>query len=328
VPVQLVLVIRRRALALRLVAAMAVVALCCTPLVVLATSRGSSQLFWVPRPTRKVETQVFQALTSAGLQPNFHRIAITTPLLILTVAGLLAMAAVILRRARRGEGEQWGGLMLLAWCWIPVVLAWIESFVTQPIFVPRDLLMSVPPVALLLALGLCDRRLPRALAVSAFVVLVGLRAVALGASYGVSPEPWQQTTAYVLARAQPGDCIAFYPEDARMAFRYYVGSGAAAAGRAPRSVLPVVRWGVVRPYVERYETLSPAQIAATASSCRRMWFVSSHEGQSDGPAPSLANRARWLKLRGDLEAQYGRAPIHKFGYASQIHVQLLPGRGA
>ena len=42
---------------------------------VLATSRGSSQLFWVPRPTRKVETQVLQALTSAGLQPNFHRIA-------------------------------------------------------------------------------------------------------------------------------------------------------------------------------------------------------------------------------------------------------------
>ena len=73
------------------------------------------------------------------------------------------------------------------------------------------------------------------LAVSAFVVLVGLRAVALGASYGVSPEPWQQTTAYVLARAQPGDCIAFYPEDARMAFQYYVGSGAA-VGR-PRPAL-------------------------------------------------------------------------------------------
>ena len=56
-----------------------------------------------------------------------------------------------------------------------------------------------------------------------------------------------------------------------------------------------------------------------------MWFVSSHEGQSDGPAASLANRARWLKLRADLEAQYGRAPVKQFGYASAIHVQLLPG---
>jgi mannosyltransferase len=324
VPVHLLLVIRRRALARRLVGALAVVAVCCTPLVVLATSRGSSQLFWVPRPTRKVETQVLQALTSAGMQPNFHRTAITTPLLIATLAALVALAVVIIRRARRGEGEQWGGLVLLAWFAVPVVLAWLESFVTQPIFVPRDLLMSVPPVALLLAFGLCDRRLPRALAVSGFVVLVGLRAVALAASYGVSPEPWQQTTAYVLARARPGDCVAFYPEDARMAFRYYVGSGAASA---PRSVLPAVRWGVVRPYIEHYSTLSPPQIAATASSCRRMWFVSSHEGQPDGPAASLANRARWLTLRADLERVYGRAPVHKFGYASQIHVQLLPGRG-
>jgi hypothetical protein len=58
-----------------------------------------------------------------------------------------------------------------------------------------------------------------------------------------------------------------------------------------------------------------------------MWFVSSHEGQPDAPAASLANRARFLRLRGDLERQYGRAPIVKFGYASAIHVQLLPGRG-
>jgi mannosyltransferase len=328
VPVQLLLVIRRRALALRLIAALVVVAVCCAPLVVLATSRGSSQLFWVPRPTRKVETQVFQALTSAGMQPNFHRTAITTPLLIATVAALLALAVVIIRRARRGEGEQWGALMLLTWFFVPVVLAWLESFVTQPIFVPRDLLMSVPPVALLLALGLCDRRLPRALAVTAFVVLVGLRGVALGASYGVSPEPWDQATAYVLTHARSGDCVAFYPEDARMAFQYYVGTGAASEARAPTSVLPAVPWGVLRPYVEHYVTLSPAQIARTASSCSRMWFVSSHEGQSDGPAASLVNRAQWLKLRANLEAQYGRAAVHKFGYASQIHVQLLPGRGA
>src|SRR5581483_5152715 len=47
VPVHLLLVIRRRGLAVRLVGALAIVALCCTPLVVLATSRGSSQLFWI-----------------------------------------------------------------------------------------------------------------------------------------------------------------------------------------------------------------------------------------------------------------------------------------
>jgi hypothetical protein len=217
--------------------------------------------------------------------------------------------------------------MLLAWLAVPVVLAWLASYVTQPIFLPRNVLMCLAPVALLLALGLSDRRLPRVAAVAAvaaLVALVGLRMWQVAASYGVSPEPWQQTTAYVLDRAQPGDCIAFYPEDARMAFQYYVGARGAVA---PRSVLPVARWGEVRPYVERYETLSPNQIAAGSAGCLRMWFVSSHEGQPDAPAASLANRARFLKLRGDLERQYGRAPIRKFGYASAIHVQLLPGRG-
>jgi hypothetical protein len=92
-------------------------------------------------------------------------------------------------------------------------------------------------------------------------------------------------------------------------------------------VLPAARWGVVTPYVEHYDALSPAQISQTAGSCRRMWFVSSHEGQPDGPAASLANRARFLTLRGDLERVYGRAPIKQLGYASAIHVQLLPGRG-
>jgi hypothetical protein len=324
VPAQLLVLIRRGRLAVRFVISLVAVAVLCIPLVLLATGRGSSQLFWLPRPTRKVETQVLQLLTSAGLQPNFHRTAATTALLIVTLGALLAIAVVIWRRARSGEGAQWGQSVLLAWLAVPVVLAWLASYVTQPIFLPRNVLMCVAPVALLLALGLSDRRLPRVAAGTAFVVVVGLRLWQVVAGYGVSPEPWQQTTSYVLDRAQPGDCIAFYPEDARMAFRYYVGARGAAA---PRSVLPVTRWSAARPYVERYETLSGAQIAATASGCLRMWFVSSHEGQPDAPGASLANRARFLRLRGDLERQYGRAPIVKFGYASAIHVQLLPGRG-
>ena len=325
VPAQLVMLVRRGRLARRLLLALAVVAAFCTPLVLLATGRGSSQLFWLPRPTRKAEMQVLQLLTSAGLQPNFHRTPSTTPLLILTVAALLVMAWVIFSGLRRGRPGQWGGLMLLAWLAIPVVLAWLESYIAQPIFLPRNLLMCVPPVALLLGLGLSDRRLPPAMALSAFVVLVALRAWQVTASYGVSPEPWQQTTSYVLARAHPGDCIAFYPEDARMAFGYYVASGSAAA--APRSILPVAGWGHIRPYVERYQTMPRAQIASSASRCRRLWLVSSHEGQPHAPTTSLANRARFFKLRRDFERRYGGGRIHQFGYASAIHVQLLRASG-
>jgi hypothetical protein len=131
-----------------------------------------------------------------------------------------------------------------------------------------------------------------------------------------------------MAESRPGDCIAFYPEDARMAFQYYVGIGAPAAQRAPRSILPAIAWGVVRPYVEEYATVSPVALGARAAGCRRMWFVSSHEGQADGPAKARAHRAQWLRLDAELERQFGAAPVQKYGYASTIHVQLLPGRSA
>jgi hypothetical protein len=181
----------------------------------------------------------------------------------------------------------------------------------------------VPAVALLLGAALGHPALPKFVAPAALVALVALRALQLGASYGVSPEPWRQAAAYVQANAQPGDCLAFYPLDGRMAFQYYIGTAQVADASAPRSILPISTWGTVTPYVERYETVSPAQIATRTADCRRLWFVSSHEGQLDGPAQSLANRARYVTLRGRLARQFGHAPIKVFGYAAAVHVQLF-----
>jgi hypothetical protein len=116
-----------------------------------------------------------------------------------------------------------------------------------------------------------------------------------------------------------------------MAFQYYIGTRQPADAAGPRSLLPIARWGTVRPYVEEYATLTPAQIARRTAACRRLWFVSSHEGQLDGPAQSLANRARYVELRERLTRQFGHAPIKQFGYAAAVHVQLLArraGRGS
>jgi hypothetical protein len=240
-----------------------------------------------------------------------------------------AVVALVVDAVRRQL--PWATAMVLSWCLVPAALTFLYSLVSQPIFVPRNLLISTPAVALALAPLISDRRFPRVLAVTTLVGVLVLRAIPVGHSYGVSPEPWQTVTADVLAQARPGDCIAFYPEDGRMAFQYYVGTGAAALRRAPRSVLPIVAWGVVRPYVEDYATLTPSQITARAAGCRRMWLVSSHEGQADGPAPSRANRAQYLRLDAELERVFGSGragPISKFGYASTIHLQLLPGPAA
>ena len=105
-----------------------------------------------------------------------------------------------------------------------------------------------------------------------------------------------------------------------MAFAYYAGRGV----RAPRSVLPAVPWSKVRPYVEDYATLSKRQLSTVASQCKRLWFVSSHQGQPSGPAGSRANYARSQTLRGALAAEFaGEQPAVRFGYAAPVRVQLF-----
>ncbi len=329
IPAQLLVLLprRRRPLLRPFLISFVGYAVLCLPLLILAVRRGSGQLFWVPRPTHKIEVQVLESLTSGGLQPSFHRTATTVPLIILTLVLLIVVLAWSVGRWWRGESA-WGLGVAIAWLVVPVAITFFYSLVAQPLFQPRNLLMSVPPVALLLGAWLGDSRLPRLVAPTLLVALVALRALQLVPSYGVSPEPWRQAAAYVQARARPGDCIAFYPLDGRMAFQYYIGTSRLADGAAPRSILPVAAWGSVRPYVERYATLTPAQIRHRAAGCRRVWFVSSHEGQLDGPSQSLANHARYLALRGRLERQFGRAPVRQLGYAAPVHVQLLAGRPA
>jgi mannosyltransferase len=271
-------------------------ALCCVPLVVLALERGSGQLFWVPRPSLHSTWQVLQTLASAGLPPSFRiPSAVTIVLTVVTVT--------IISLARRPRTR-----LLLSWLLVPLALALGESLVAQSIFLPRNLLVSLPPVALLLAVGLTHPRVPAPAASVLVVLLIALRAMPLASAAGVSPEDWKAATAYVREHARPSDCIAFYPADARMGFAYY--------GRAGRPVLPADAWGALHAYVEDYAT-------APISGCPRLWLVSSHEGQSNGPAGSRANYARFVALRALLRDEYAREWDARFGYAAVITVRLL-----
>jgi 4-amino-4-deoxy-L-arabinose transferase-like glycosyltransferase len=220
----------------------------------------------------------------------------------------------------------WGALLVLAWAIVPPALVFGYSFVSQPLFQARNLLTSVPAVAIALALGICDRRLPRWVAGVALVVALGIRLVPLALSYDVSPEPWDAATHAVLSAARPGDCVLFYPEDGHNPFQYYERNALPAGVTPPRPVLPTTPWPEIRSYVERYRTLSPARQSALARSCRRLWLVSSHEGQTSGPARSRQNLRTFNRFRGELERVFGHGPVKTYGYASAIHVRLLPGR--
>jgi hypothetical protein len=181
--------------------------------------------------------------------------------------------------------------------------------------------MTVPAASLLLAVGIFDRRAPAALSWVALAVLLGLRALQLAPSYGVSPENWRAASAYVHAQTQAADCIAFYPADGRMAFAYYLGTGAT----APASILPAVPWSEVKPYVEDYATIPSSELSQLPARCPRLWLISSHEGQASGPASSRANLARFRALQAALHREYATVERASFGYASPVTVELLSG---
>jgi hypothetical protein len=115
--------------------------------------------------------------------------------------------------------------------------------------------------------------------------------------------------------AHLGDCVAFYPSDGRNAFRYY------AHRQPPRSVLPAVSWTYDRAYIENYATL-----ARRPAGCGRLWLVSSHVGQANGPARSRANLARYRALRAMLAGGYGGGRTREFGYADAVTVELFGPR--
>jgi mannosyltransferase len=287
-PAQLAALAWRRQSWRRVLSALAACAVCWIPLAVLALERGSGQLFWIPHPSLKTEGQVIQTLASAGFEPNFRPTWAATALAMATVALIVVAAVRIVRQPR------WGPLLVLSWLVVPVALMWIWSLVAQPVFTPRNALVSLPAVALLLG-WLLGRS---SVGWAAVAVLIALRVVALAPSYATSPENWRAATAFVLDAERPGDCMAFYPLDAKMPFTYYAGQR-------------------VKPYAERYET------PRLRSGCARVWLVASHQGQPDGPAASRAHYAKYVALRDELTRQYARSVTRSFGYASVIWVQLF-----
>jgi mannosyltransferase len=311
IPAQLVALTWRRERWRAVVSAVAVVGACCVPLAVLAAERGSSQLFWVPRPNLRVFHQVLQALTSSGLQPSFYT-STGTALMVLV---LVILGVGVARALWSGGGS---ARLVVSWLLVPGVVAALESVLGQSIFQPRYLLVSLPAVALLVAWTLADPRLPRAVTAAAAAGLIALQALQLAPAYGVSSENWRGATSYVVSHTRAGDCIAFYPLDNRQAFRYYLSSPAA----APRPILPTLPWSQVRSFVEDYAVLPASAVAQLPRRCGRVWLVASHEGRAGGPPASAANYRAFISLTNQLGRLYPRSRSASFAPLRVVTVTL------
>jgi hypothetical protein len=225
---------------------------------------------------------------------------------------------VLAARAASGEFD-WRLLLLLSWLVVPLALVLLESLIGQSIFQPRYVVMCLPPVSVLLAWTIIDRRLPRAIAVAALGGLLALRALQVAPAYGVSLENWAAAAPYVIAHARTGDCMAFYPSDSRAAFKYYIRPGTT----PPPLVLPATSWSVEPQYLEDYQTLSASELTGLRSRCSRVWLVYSHEGSPLGTPGSQAHYRRLLALSSGLEANFPVRMATPFAAPNRLTVVLF-----
>jgi mannosyltransferase len=305
----------------------------CVPLLVLAGERGSGQLFWVTPLSWGLAREAALTVLSAGMPPDFHDTSTTLAAAIVIGVAVLAAIALAARATlpgqRQGSSMQLPLLLVLSWAVVPTVLALILYAAGEPIELPRVTILVMPALALLLAWLLLRPQMPMVVGLAGLAVLLALRLLELVPSYGVSPEPWKTVAAYV-ARATPAArpaCIAFYAQDGREAFDYYLLQRAPTAATDPapslRPVLPDLPWRTVRPYVEVYGTLDGGQRAAIARECPRLWLIGSHEGQAHGTHESRVNLRRYQRLEHELRALYPHTTERDFGWASAIHVRLF-----
>jgi mannosyltransferase len=337
-PAQLVVLAWHRRRTTWLLTGMFSTLVCSIPLAVLALSRGATQVFWIPPPSAFTTKQVLLTLTSGGLEPQFYTPSgdVLRWLTEVFVAGAAVWCLAGLW-SRRSRPAAWRPVLALSWTLTPLVLIWVFSKLGQSMYEARYLLISLPGVALTLAWllariarvdlrGLAVRRgrrylraIPAATAAALLVAFLVVRGIQVGEAYGVSTEPWQTVTKVVLRDSRPGDCIAFYPLDARMPFRYYLPAGAS----PPRAILPALPWPQVRSFVEDYSTLSPSQVSMVTASCNRIWLVSSHQGKGDGTSTGWHHYLRFLLLRQRIGRGYRHWQTGAFGAEHLIDVDLF-----
>ena len=250
----------RRAPAEALLVSHVATAVLVLPLVVAAFRVGGRTVDWVPPPDLGSAVRLFSALTGAGgfeFPSDVGELAsVPGAVRLLILAGYFtACGAATLAMLRAwSSAQRWCYIFLFTWLFVPIVLAYVVS-VFKPVVISYYLLVSLPPLTVLAATGLCAIRDPRRFTV-ALAVFVTLAALGVASYYlHFQKEDWREATRHILTRARANDAIVFYR--VRSPFDWYRERLDAAAGR---------------PAIEVVSAWNPLPCHYT-----RMWLVLSHD---------------------------------------------------
>jgi mannosyltransferase len=191
---------------------------------------------------------------------------------------------------------RWRAGLVLGWLFVPVVVSFLFSILIKPIFVPQYLIICLPPLVLLAAVGITSLT-RRWLKVSIAGLVIFLASQSLFTSYGEQREDWRGVVSFVTSHARAGDGIIIYAPYVRGAFEYYL-SKSGSIPRAPHPVFPDVPWSSNHLTEPAGPPLPSVLRSLVNDPYPRIWLVLSHE------STILRERQETRSIQGSLDRSY------------------------
>jgi uncharacterized membrane protein len=266
-----------------------------------------SHLGWLATPSLRTLARFFSALTGYG-----GRVLV---IVYAVVCGYALFSAWSQARRTHGRLISWEYAFLCSWLFLPVFGSFLFSILFKPIFHPRFLIISLPPLVLIAADGLQKLR-PAWLKLATALLLLVLSSQGLVALYSggcCRKEDWRAATKYVLDNSVTGDGMVFQGPHARIAFEYYLQALGSQSG-ALQPVVPSDPWGTLDPTKGRSEWLyrSPQQD-------QRLWLVLAYRAFVKGPSTAVSD---WLPA--SFQSQYCFREMRSFQSIEVIQFQPCP----
>ncbi len=192
---------------------------------------------------------------------------------------------------------------LLCWFVIPLVVSYVVSHGSLRLFSTRYLVVIVPPLCLLIALGVVVLRWRILQALLALILLV-LAVMAVPQYYrSAQVEDWNSTSHWMLQRYQAGDGLVCYDNEitqgCQIAVEYYLHAYPNGAHFTPDTpgAFSWQNYGPADPRAGYNAALDPAALAAFATQHPRFFFIV-------GRVPTDAAAARVQSIQHWLDAHY------------------------
>ena len=194
--------------------AAATLAVALAPLALFLLTQEGDPIYWVEDPSGGQVLDTLSDLSGGG----------RGQLLAYGVAGALGVAAAFQAVRSRGWSSAWRLLLPVLWVVLPLGFTVLSSATVKPLLVSRFLLVVVPGLILVAAIGvvhLVDHA-PRGVAVLALGGLLVASLLGVRATVERPPfEDWRNAVALVADGAEPGDVVVTVPGRAVHAVRYY-----------------------------------------------------------------------------------------------------------